>query len=122
MDREWTLEGNAKKKKAVENVDLKVCPECYATFSPVDKNGVKRDRCPECGYIFPKSEEDQGEKSRALSEEKDIELTKITGFVLDYKTPEECHSYGELVEYARSHGYKPGWAYYQARRRGLLTL
>ena len=120
MDREWTLEGNAKKKKTVENVDLKVCPECYATFSPVDKNGAKRDRCPECGYIFPKSEEDQGEKDRTLSEEKDIELTKITGFVLDYKTPEECHSYKELAEYAASHGYKPGWAYYQARRRGLM--
>ena len=49
------------------------------------------------------------------------EMQKIEGFVLDFKTPEECRSYPELIEYAKQHGYKPGWAYYQAKKKGIVT-
>ena len=48
------------------------------------------------------------------------ELTKIEGFTLDYRTPDDCTTYQELLEYAKTHGYKSGWAYYQAKNRGMI--
>ena len=54
-------------------------------------------------------------------ESKEAKLIKVEGFKLDLRTPESCSSYEELLEYAALHGYKPGWAYYQARRRGMIA-
>lgn len=116
-DRTWTLEGRKKNKSkaaASEEIKIKECPECFAVFSPFDKDGNSVNICPECGYLFP-------QKEAAEIEQEQAELTKIEGFVLNYKTPEECNSYGELLEYAKSHGYKSGWAYYQAKQRGMIA-
>jgi len=113
-DRTWTLEGRKKQKREDNqqpDMKIKECPECFAVFPPDDNSDV----CPYCGYVFPKKEREQIEQEEA-------ELKKIEGFVLDFKTPEECNSYGELLEYAEKHGYKKGWAYYQARERGLITV
>ena len=113
-DRTWTLEGRKKQKREKNeqpDVKIKECPECFAVFPPDDNNEL----CPYCGYEFPKKEREQIEQEEA-------ELKKIEGFVLDFKTPEECNSYGELLDYAKKHGYKPGWAYYQAKERGLITV
>ncbi len=114
-DRSWSLEGRKKQKhEASEPVNVRQCPECYAVFPVKDDEGSKIQICPECGYEFPK-------KERPEIENESAELRKIEGFVLDYKTPEECHSYGELLDYAQHHGYKKGWAYYQAKKRGLIA-
>lgn len=114
-DREWTLEKKRKKKRAVsEEAKAQMCPECFRTFSPdkADKlNG--RTVCPCCGYVFPKKEREE------LSEQASV-LEKIEGFTLKYDSPAKCKSYEELLDYAKSHNYKPGWAYYQAKRRGYL--
>lgn len=116
-DREWTLEGRKKQKRELEKsdeVNIKQCPECYCVFSPKDENGAAVTVCPNCGYEFPK-------KQRSEIEQEQAELKKIDGFVLDFKTPDECHSYSELLDYAKSHGYKTGWAFYQAKERGMIT-
>lgn len=114
-DRSWSLEGKKKQKNQVSDpVNVRQCPECYAVFPLKDNDGNKIQICPECGYEFPK-------KERSEIEQEQAELKKIEGFILDFKTPEECHSYGELLEYARYHGYKDGWAYYQAKERGLIA-
>ena len=36
------------------------------------------------------------------------------------KSVSELKSLSELQAYARLHGYKPGWAWYQAKRKGLV--
>ena len=36
------------------------------------------------------------------------------------KTVSELKSLSELQAYARLHGYKPGWSWYQAKRKGLI--
>lgn len=116
-DRSWTLEGRKKQKheiSASEEVKIKECPECFAVFKPFADDGTPVNICPNCGYEFPK-------KERAEIESESAELIKIEGFVLDFKTPEECNSYGELLDYAKKHGYKKGWAFYQAKRRGMIT-
>lgn len=107
-ERKWTLVKRDKadrKSKAEKPVNARMCPHCYAVFPPADK-------CPRCGFVFPKQEH-QLETASA-------ELQKIEGFKLDFSSPDECKSYGELVAYAKKHGYKQGLAYYQARNRGML--
>lgn len=115
-DRKWDL--NAKKKsnqvKKEDEVKIRECPECFTVFEPFDKDGNPVKICPKCGYIFKEKQSDR------TPENESAELHKISGFVLDFKTPEECRSYAELRDYAVSHGYKPGWAYYQAKQMGLI--
>ena len=116
-DRTWTLEGKKKEKYEIEKskeVTVKQCPECYYTFPPTDENGKAIKICPNCEYEF-------SERKRSEIEKQDAELQKISGFVLNFKTPEECHSFAELLDYAKQHGYKKGWAYFQAKKRGILV-
>lgn len=118
-DRVWDLEGKKKtgnkKSESEKPVPVKTCPECFAAFSPKDPEGKPVLVCPMCGHILPV------QKRETEVESVNAELKKIEGFVLDFKTPEECLTYPELVDYAKSHGYKPGWAYYQAKKRGMIA-
>ncbi len=111
-ERQWTLKDKPKKVRQQAENQVKVCqcPECFCTFQPEDDVKI----CPNCHYVFPK-------KERTLDVEDGAELKQITGFVLKYDdSPDQCRSYKELLEYARKHGYKAGYAYYQAKNRGFL--
>lgn len=113
-DRTWSLEKKPKRTfKQEENEQaekMRQCPACYFTFTYEGRNV-----CPHCGYVFPKRE-------RTLDEKSEAKLIKVEGFRLSYgDTPESCSSYEELLVYAAHHGYKRGWAYYQARIRGLIA-
>lgn len=111
-DREWSLQGREKseKQRTDEEISVLQCPECFYTFVPPEK----WDRfCPHCDYVFPR-------KERKIEQKQGTKLKKITGFSLDFSTPDDCKSLRELQEYARKKGYKSGWAYYQAKERGLL--
>lgn len=111
-DREWSLQGQTKveKQQSESAVNALQCPECFYTFEPPE-NGDKI--CPACGYVFPK-------KERILDTEEDTELQKITGFSLDFSSPDDCKSMADLQKYAKKHGYKQGWCYFQAKERGWL--
>lgn len=108
-DRQWTLEGNKKRAGSRENnsVFVKQCDECYAVVPTATAV------CPECGFEFPR-------QCRTLDEVQDAKLDEVKGFTLNLVTPADCRSYEELLAYAQSHGYKRGWAYYQARERGYI--
>lgn len=112
-DREWSLEGRKKcenKLDIEEEIKVTQCPECFYTFQP---QNFGMTLCPACGYIFPK-------KERTLDTEEDTKLEKITGFTLDFSSPGDCKNMQELQLYAKKHGYKPGWCYFQARQRGWI--
>lgn len=116
-DREWTLDKKPKRKKGeksqpVENA-VTQCPECFLTFHTRDESGEVVKSCPYCGAELPVKERKEIKQEEAV-------LEKIEGFRIDYSDPDSCKSYKELLLYARKHGYKPGWAYYQAKKRGLL--
>lgn len=112
-DREWTLENkkHARRDKG-EAIRVKMCPECFRSYNP--DSYPDKQHCPFCGYEYPK-------KEREIEEEQTAALEKIEGFRLNFTTPKDCNSYAELREYARRKGYKPGWAYYQAKERGFLN-
>lgn len=108
-DREWSLT-----PKKIKEPSVKQCPKCFNTFAPPPG---KKIICPACGYVFL-TETVENKRNAELI---DGELIKITGFKLILKTPDDCHTYQDLLEYAKSKGYKPGWAYYQAKKRGLIA-
>ena len=112
-DRKWDLHAKKaakKQEKQAEDLKIKQCPECYYTFEPPS---FGRAVCPACGYMFPKQE-------RSVEHEEDTELKQITGFVLDYDSPDQCRNMHELQQYAKKMGYKPGWSYYQGKKRGFI--
>lgn len=114
-DRQWTLEGRPKQKKDTkkdEGESIHLCKNCFRVFLDII-NGKKASACPFCGYVLPKSK-------REVKEEKQAVLQKIEGFVLSYDSPDQCNTYQELIAYAKRKGYKPGWAYYQAKSKGML--
>ena len=116
-DREWTLDKKPKRKREkksqpAENA-VTQCPECFLTFHTRDESGEVVKSCPYCGAELPVKERKEIKQEEAV-------LEKIEGFRIDYSDPDSCKSYKELLLYARKHGYKPGWAYYQAKKRGLL--
>lgn len=122
-DRSWTLDKKERRsfkeleKEQAEKV--RQCPECFFTFSADACKTEKTEEgkqavCPHCGYVFPL-------RQRKINTDEAGELIKVEGFKLVYDGPESCSSYDELLVYAAKHGYKPGWAYYQARRRGMIA-
>ncbi|MBR5370982.1 MAG: DEAD/DEAH box helicase [Oscillospiraceae bacterium] len=111
-DREWTLEGKKKRKgekpDTVPEERYTTCTSCFAVIA----GDVQI--CPYCGKEIEKKQR------KAIEQEQNTELVKITAFTVNTKTPDECRTYAELLEYAKMMGYKPGWAWYQAKQRGLL--
>ncbi len=114
--REWSLDAKKRNRTNTGCTDFNVrcCTKCFKVFPLVDEQGEKYTACPFCGFVFPVRE------NKAIEEEKQAVLKKIEGFVVDYDSPQECSSYLELLNYARNKGYKPGWAYYQAKVRGMI--
>lgn len=112
-DREWSLEKKPKKlREEADGIKVKMCPECFLTFSPPDN--ADEIICPNCGHVFEK-------KERREIKQETAELKKIEGFKLRFDDPRECHSYSELLTYAKQKGYKRGWAYYKAKEFGFLN-
>jgi DNA repair protein RadD len=102
-EREWSLEGHAKKsgsKKNTLNIQVKQCPGCYACHAPAD-------RCPSCGHIYHKQE-------RAV-EQVDGELEAVDPKVIRLKRQKEvkqAQTLEDLKELGKQRGYKPGWAHH----------
>ena len=113
-DRQWSLQSKPKKtrqkKDSLPEAKVLQCPECFYTFQSDDD--VKT--CPKCGYTFPK-------KERTIDFNDNAELKNITGFTLKYDdSPNQCKNINDLKKYAKNHGYKMGWCWYQARARGWI--
>ena len=101
---------SVKEREKEQEERVSQCPECFLTFAVVP--GMRE--CPHCGCELPR-------RARFIEEDDTAKLIKVEGFRLHYDGPECCSSYEELLEYAVTHGYKAGWAYYQARRRGMIA-
>ena len=113
-DRHWNLTSKKEtKKKQEKDVPIKQCNACFRVFPPKDEKGNRYTECPFCGAPLPKS-------SRELEEDAAATLQRIESITLTYDSPNDCNSYQELLAYARRKGYKKGWAWYQARARGMI--
>lgn len=127
-DRDWKKaikSGRQKSKSLLKDPGLSIitCDYCFAV---VKTNEVKDGKCPICGKPIkvhkakPVSDVDlveaTKERQRLIKEiVKNDLLKKVAN-----KTVSELHSLKELQAYAKLHGYKPGWAWFQAKRKGMI--
>lgn len=127
-DRDWKQaikSGKQKSKTLLTDPGLAIvtCDYCFAV---VKASEVKDGKCPICGKPIkvheakPVSDVDlveaTKERQRLIKEiVKNDLLKKVAN-----KSVSELHSLKELQAYAKLHGYKPGWAWFQAKRKGLI--
>ena len=127
-DRDWKQaikSGKQKSKTLLKDPGLSIvtCDYCFAV---VKASEVKDGKCPICGKPIkvhkakPVSDVDlveaTKERQKAIREiVKNDLLKKVAN-----KNVNELHSLRELQAYAKLHSYKPGWAWFQAKRKGLI--
>lgn len=127
-DRDWKQaikSGKQKSKTLLKDPGLSIvtCDYCFAV---VKASEVKDGKCPICGKPIkvheakPISDVDLVEATRERKEKiKQIIQDQVMTNIVD-KPVSELKSLSELQAYARLHGYKSGWAWYQAKRKGLV--
>ena len=106
-ERDWTLDGRKKRKRAANdnepNIPVRQCPQCYAAHAPAPQ-------CPQCGHVY--------EFDGRQVEQTDGELKEVTGEAAEAlrrrRKSEEgrAKTYEELVALGKARGYdKPEqWA------------
>ncbi len=127
-DRDWKQaikSGKQKSKSLLTDPGLSIvtCDYCFAV---VRASEIKDGKCPICGKSIkvheakPVSDVDlveaSKERQKAIHEIVKNDLLKSVA----NKSVGELHSLRELQAYAKLHGYKPGWAWFQAKRKGLI--
>ena len=127
-DRDWKkaiISGKQKSKTLLKDPGMSIvtCDYCFAV---VKASEVKDGKCPICGKPIkvheakPVSDVDlveaTKERQRRIHEIVKSNLLKEVAT----KKVSELHSLKELQAYAKLHGYKPGWAWFQAKRKGLI--
>jgi len=115
-DREWSLTETLKPRKEYGEdgkLTVRQCPKCFYTYktAPV---------CPNCGYKTELTREEiKRIEAIRLEEITQRRRDKADQRVAD-KSADDCRTLAELQAYARQHNYKSGWAWMQAKRRGLV--
>ena len=127
-NRDWKQaikSGKQKSKSLLKDSGLSIvtCDYCFAV---VKASEVKDGKCPICGKPIKVHEakpvldvdlvEASKERQKAILEIVKSDLLKSVA----NKKVNELHSMKELQAYAKLHGYKPGWAWFQAKRKGLI--
>lgn len=127
-DRDWKQaikSGKQKSKTLLTDPGLSIvtCDYCFAV---VKASEVKDGKCPICGKPIkvheakPVSDVDlveaTKERQKAIREIVKSDLLKSVAT----KSVSELHSLRELQAYAKLHGYKKGWCYYIAKRKGII--
>lgn len=127
-DRDWKQaikSGKQKSKSLLTDPGLSIitCDYCFAV---VKASEVKDGKCPICGKPIkvheakPVSDVDlveaSKERQKVIHEIVKSDLLKSVAT----KSVSELHSLKELQAYAKLHSYKPGWAWFMAKRKGLV--
>ena len=127
-DRDWKQaikSGKQKSKTLLKDPGLSIvtCDYCFAV---VKASEVKDGKCPICGKPIkvheakPVSDVDLVEATKARKQlVKKILHDNVYQNVINKKV-EELHTMAELQAYAKIHGYKNGWVYFTAKRKGLI--
>lgn len=126
-DRDWKRaikSGKQKSKTLLTDPGLSIvtCDYCFAV---VKASEVKDGKCPICGKPIkvheakPVSDVDlveaSKERQKVIHEIVKSDLLKSVAT----KSVSELHSLRELQAYAKLHSYKPGWAWFMAKKKGV---
>jgi len=104
--REWTLDGEQKKKRQAkekeEKENVRQCPECYCVHHLAPQ-------CPECGFEYPNDGRGDPEQTDGVL----TEMTEAHRQLLRKSKNQEvarARSMDDLLRIEKERGYKPGWA------------
>lgn len=113
--RDWTLKSRPKKKKRLENPEVKIkqCPTCFGVHEPALKT------CPFCGHVYESKGREVQEVEGELRELTDADRARIKW--LKRREVARARTREELEKIARERGYKPGWVFMQMKHRGIAT-
>lgn len=104
-DREWSLEGEERKKKknplAEKMVKVSQCPKCFVMHQPAQC-------CPMCGFVYVTQAREVQQVDGELRELNADDKLRIKA--MRNKQVSKAKSYEELVKLGNEFGYKPGWA------------
>ena len=127
-DRDWkkAIKSGKQKSKFLltdSGISITTCDYCFAV---VKASEVKDGKCPICGKPIkvheakPVSDVDlveaTKERQNLIHEIVKSDLLKSVA----NKNVSELHTMKELQAYAKLHSYKPGWAWFQAKRKGIF--
>lgn len=127
-DRDWKQaikSGKQKSKSLLKDPGLSIvtCDYCFAV---VKASEVKDGKCPICGKPIKVHE------AKPVSDVDLVEATKDRQKLIHEivhsnllkevanKNVSELHTMKELQAYGKLHGYKKGWSFYMAKRKGIL--
>ena len=127
-DRDWKKaikSGKQKSKSLLTDPGLSIvtCDYCFAV---VKASEVKDGKCPICGKPI------KVHKAKPVSDVDLVEATKDRQKLIHEiihsnllkevanKNVSELHTMKELQAYGKLHGYKKGWSFYMAKRKGIL--
>jgi DNA repair protein RadD len=99
IEREWSLEGKAKKKKE-QSISVKVCPKCFAAMPSA------KPSCSECGHVFTAA-------PRAELQQVDGELVERKLEIRQRRTEQsQATTLEQLIDVGTRRGMKNprGWA------------
>lgn len=127
-DRDWKKaikSGRQKSKSLLKDPGLSIitCDYCFAV---VKTNEVKNGKCPICSKPIKVHEakpvidvdlvEATKDRQKLIHEIVHSNLLKEVA----NKNVSELHTMKELQAYGKLHGYKKGWSFYMAKRKGIL--
>lgn len=127
-DRDWkqVIKSGKQKSKALlkdPGLSIVTCDYCFAV---VKASEVKDGKCPICGKPI------KVHKAKPVSDVDLVEATKDRQKLIHEivhsdllkevanKNVSELHTMKELQAYGKLHGYKKGWSFYMAKRKGLI--
>lgn len=118
-DRQWSLDDRKKKKNtnAENGPAITQCKFCYAVIP------AGLTVCPICGQeIEHEASEIETDNTVVLEEiHGKLEMkTEYDTVRYGHMQPSEAQTMEDLQGIAKARGYKPGWAFYQAKTKGLI--
>lgn len=115
QEREWTLKDRKKtphRENTNEGIAIKTCPKCFAVIE------ASLTTCPICSHDFtPEIRELEQKREQELQK---IEAERINRRNIANKKVSELTSFKELAIYGKARGFKPGWAWHMAKRKGFI--
>lgn len=128
-ERDWksAMTTGSKSKKLKESEPTFEIATCDYCFAVVKASQVKDGKCPICGNPIKVSD-----KAKEVADVDLIERSKERKKVIEdaihdqimtnvvNKSVNELKSYAELKAYQKLHGFKPGWVYIMAKKKGIF--
>lgn len=101
--REWSLQGIAPKSRSeLRNVPIRVCPSCFGVHRPAPV-------CPFCGFTHVAGREPPKEVQKELVEVDPVVMAQEKA--AKRREVGSARTLEQLLEVAKSRGYRPGWAH-----------